>query len=452
MRFGHTSALLSAAALVVAAPALAQTGPSGMFGATRAPVDGRNVLTLQMGISEALDSDIAPEFRERLPGGQLPGRHSSVLAAGLDYARNRRALQLSAATTGFFRYSHDVRQIKPGAATAQVAAGLRMPGRVGTLSVSQGLSYTPSYLYQLLPDDVADVEPDVEPPPADPEYRIDARESLAHRTRIRLQSGAGIGWRMVSTADYAQTDVRRDLVRGARRTWDGSTRVSYQPTRRGSITFGYRYRDSTYQSGDASQVQELQIGGDFTPPLTPLRRLTVRFQVAPTMMNTFGFVPAAVDGDGIAGAAMSEAPGTIERRRRYAVQGEVGLSYPISLRWHLSTAYQRRIQTLAVLLEPVATDGVRLRVAGVMGRRVDAAVQIGYTQGASAAGFGGNRLTTAQGSARLRFALTPSIALSGEYLYYRYDFGGRLLAADLPQFLDRHGVRVGIAMFTQLGR
>jgi hypothetical protein len=68
----------------------------------------------------------------------------------------------------------------------------------------------------------------------------------------------------------------------------------------------------------------------------------------------------------------------------------------------------------------------------------------------SAAGSRGNRLTTAQGEARLRFALTRSIALSGEYLYYRYDFGGRLLAPDLPRSLERHGVRVGLSMFTEL--
>jgi hypothetical protein len=132
------------------------------------------------------------------------------------------------------------------------------------------------------------------------------------------------------------------------------------------------------------------------------------------------------------------------------VQGEVGVSYPVSLRWHVSTVYQRRIQTLAVLSEPVATDGARLRIAGVMGRRVDVAFQARYTQGGSAAGLRGGRLSTTQGEARLRFALSRSVALSGEYLYYRYDFGDRLLAPDLPGFLERHGLRVGVSVFTQL--
>jgi hypothetical protein len=448
----RTSMLVSVAALALATPAMAQSGPSGMFGATSAPTDGRNLLTLQMGISEAVDSDVAPEFRERLPGGQLPGRRTSVIAAGLDYTRNRRAVQLSAATAGFFRYSHDVRRMKPGASSAQVGIGLRLPDRIGTLSLSQGLSYAPSYLYQLMADDVAEPDSGVEAPPDDPEYRIDTRESLAHRTRLRLKSGAGVGWQAETTLQHLRTDFRTDVARGARRTWDGGTRVSYHPTRRGSISFGYRYRDSSYRTGEVSQIQELSIGADFTPPLTPRRRLTVRVLVAPTLTNTFGVTTIPADGDNYA----NEDPGgpsiVIERRRRVAVQGEVGVSYPISLRWHLSTAYQRRIQTLAVLSEPVATHGARLRVAGVVGRRVDVAFQVRHTQGASAAGIRGNRLTTSQGEARVRFALSRSVAVSGEYLYYRYDFGGRLLGPEVPQFIDRHGVRIGISMFTQVGR
>lgn len=479
MTHDRLPALVALAALAVAAPASAQGGssvPSGLFGANRAGGSSRDLLTLQMALSESIDSDVAPEFRERLPGGQLPGRRSSLLAAGVDYARNRRAVQFSAGATSLLRYSYDLEAMKPGAASARVGVGLRMPGRAGTLSLSQALTYSPSYLYQLLPDDAIDSEPGADPPPPDnPDYRIDTRDSLAYRTRLRLQTGSGLGWRMTSTAEHGQTDFGDNAARGERRIWDGSARVSYHPTRRGSVSFGYRYRASSYGGDNTSQVHEVPVGFDVTPALTPLRRVTFRVVVTPTMMNTFGLVSPAPDAgadvpavfvtDGILvdasrfteGREDTQRPdeGTrpVDGRHRYAVQGEAGLSYPISLRWLISTAYQRRIQTLAVLAEPVATHGAQVRLAGVMGRRVDVAVQARYTRGASAAGVRGNRLATAQGSARLRFALTRSIALSGEYLYYRYDFGGNLLAPDLPPFLERHGVRVGISMFAQpIGR
>jgi hypothetical protein len=460
-------ALLALIVIPAADPALAQgsSGPSGLFGATRPDSGGRDLLTLQMAISEAFDSDVAPEFRARLPGGGLPGRRSNVIAGGAGYARNRRLVQLSAVTTGFLRYNYDLEQIKPGAASAQLAVALRMPGRLGNLTTSHGVSYSPSYLYQLLPGDDVDAEPDAEPPPpADPDYRVDTRESLAHRTRVRLQTGSGLGWRMVTSAQYARTDFRESVADGERQSWDASTRAAYQPTRRGSVSFGYRFRESSYRAGRRSQVHEFPLGFDLTPALTPTRRITFRVQISPTVIDGFG-ISAQRDSEPIlvpnirpervitpAEIASDESGRGDIDARRYAVQGDVSLSYPFSYRWHLSAVYQRRIQTLAVLSEPVATDGARLRMAGVLGRRVDVALHARYTRGGSAFGSRNNRLTTAQADARLRFALTRSIALSGEYLYFRYDFAGRLLAPDLPGVLARHGLRVGISMFTQLGR
>ncbi len=459
MTIGRTSVLLALATLAVAAPALAQR-PAGLFSALRADSGGRDSLTLQMAIREAFDSDVAPEFRARLPGGRLPGPRSNIFAAGMRYARNRRAVQLSATTTGFARYSYELQQAKPGAASAQLGIGLRMPGRLGTLSLSQGLSYSPSYLYQLVPDDGIDAELDTELPlSTDPDYRIDTRESFAHRTRLRLQTGAGLGWRMVSRANYARTDFRGNVALGERRIWDGGTRLSYHPTRRGNVSFGYRYRESSYRVDQTAQVHELPLGFDYTPALSPTRRLTLRVQVTPTLMNTFR-LPVIEGGEGVDAEEVTNGqdpdaigiPSGVPNRqqRRYAVQGEFGVSYPVSLRWHTSTVYQRRVQTLAILSEPVVSDGVRLRLAGVIRRRIDVAFGARYLRGASAAGIRGHGLTTAQGDVRLRFALTPSIALSAEYLYYRYDFAGRLLAPDLPSSLERHGVRVGVSMFTRL--
>src|SRR5690606_3976331 len=96
---------------------------------------GRDFLALQAAFMEALDSDVAPEFLSRVPGGRLPGRRSSVAALGFGYARNRRTVQLSAVTAGLFRYSYEAEQVKPGTASAQVGMGVRMPRRVGTLSL-----------------------------------------------------------------------------------------------------------------------------------------------------------------------------------------------------------------------------------------------------------------------------------------------------------------------------
>lgn len=453
------AAFLALATLAVAAPALAQGGQSGspgMFNAIRPNSGGRDFLALQMAIRDAFDSDVAPEFRPRLPGGRLPGRRTSIFAGGLGYARNRRAVQFSTMTTGFARYSHELQQAKPGSASARAGLGLRMPGRLGTLSLSQGLSYSPSFLYQLLPGDEIDpdLEPDEPPMPEDPDYRIDARESLAYRTRLRLQTGSGLGWRMVTTGQYARTDFRGNLSVGERRIWDSGTRLSYRPTRRGGISFGYRYRDVSFRTDQTSQIHEVPLGFDFTPSLSATRRLTVRVRVTPTLVNTFTL--ATIRGDAqpdeeqeAIDIPMPPIEGRAGQRRRQTLQGEAGVSYPINLRWRLLALYQRRVQTVAVVAAPIATDSGRLRLMGTIRRRFDVAVNARHTRGGSVAGIR-DGLTTTQGEARLRFALTRSIALSGEYLYFRYDFDGHLLPPDFPQSVERHGVRIGVSLFTRL--
>src|SRR5207249_7668824 len=59
-------------ALMVATPALSQgtaapRSSGGLFGATRSDVGGRDRLNVLFDMSEALDSELPPEFRSRVP-------------------------------------------------------------------------------------------------------------------------------------------------------------------------------------------------------------------------------------------------------------------------------------------------------------------------------------------------------------------------------------------------
>jgi hypothetical protein len=137
------------------------------------------------------------------------------------------------------------------------------------------------------------------------------------------------------------------------------------------------------------------------------------------------------------------------------VQGDVSITYPFHFSWHLSTGYRRGVEFQALLSEPVVTDGARFRLSGVMGRRLDLSIQGRYAAAASVVADGGEqRLRTANADARLRFALTRSLAIFGEYLYYYYDFGDqRRLAPGLPAIHEQHSVRLGVMLFAQpLGR
>jgi hypothetical protein len=202
----------------------------------------------------------------------------------------------------------------------------------------------------------------------------------------------------------------------------------------------YRYRGGRF--GDTNgriNGHEIPLGFQFTPALTPTRRVAIQLEVTPAMVESIVF--SGADAEGTASS---------ERRRRVAVQGSVGIEYPFHVKWRLSTGYRRGVDLLAVLSEPVVTDGGRLRLSGVMSRRVDIAIQARYAVATSVASSGRGRLRTANGNARMQFALTHSLAVFGEYLYYYYDFGGQhRLAPDLPAVHERHSVRLGVMLFSQ---
>ena len=226
--------------LVPMAPAQAQNASAGLFGATRSNPDGLDLLTLQMAISEAFDSDVAPDARP--PGGSLLiGRRSNILTGDVDYSLEGHRARLFADAAGSFRYSYEAEQGKPGPASGRTGLELRM-SRAGVLSLSQALAYSPSYLYELLPGGMLP-DTDVPLPPSNPVYRIDATESLRHRTQLGLTTGSGLGWGLSTTANYARADFLRgdELRRGDRESYDIGTRVTFHPSRRRGLFLGYRY-------------------------------------------------------------------------------------------------------------------------------------------------------------------------------------------------------------------
>jgi hypothetical protein len=108
------------------------------------------------------------------------------------------------------------------------------------------------------------------------------------------------------------------------------------------------------------------------------------------------------------------------------------------------------VDHVAVLAEPLLATGARVKVMGVIGRRVDVSASAGYAAAASAISRNARGLTTYTGEARIRYALTRAFALYSEYLYYSYDLRGlTALAAGLPGVYEQRGIRAGFTVFGQ---
>jgi hypothetical protein len=65
----------------------------------------------------------------------------------------------------------------------------------------------------------------------------------------------------------------------------------------------------------------------------------------------------------------------------------------------------------------------------------------------------GQRFNMYSGSARLQVALATFVALTADYIYYRYDFpAGYDLPAGMPSRMDRQRVQVGASFWLPVVR
>ena len=92
-----------------------------------------------------------------------------------------------------------------------------------------------------------------------------------------------------------------------------------------------------------------------------------------------------------------------------------------------------------------------MSVAGGVTSRLRFSASGGYSAGELTREL--NRTDNYTGSARLEFALTQIMALSGEYSYFRYRFDNTLgLPTGIQQRFDRRSARIGLTLWLPLFR
>ncbi len=90
-------------------------------------------------------------------------------------------------------------------------------------------------------------------------------------------------------------------------------------------------------------------------------------------------------------------------------------------------------------------------MGGLVSRRVDFSVNASYFTGAVGLSHGAPRFDSFSVSARLRRALSRTLGVYVEYLYYRYEFEETAARpAGMPRLFDRNGARVGLSVWLPL--
>ena len=153
-------------------------------------------------------------------------------------------------------------------------------------------------------------------------------------------------------------------------------------------------------------------------------------------------------------AASGDAVPTRVDGHLYRLQADAAADYPFRRNWLLTGNYRRGVEYLAVLTEPVFSNGAGLISLACSTRRVDVSATAAHATGESALNRNGQHLETSNAEVRIRYALKRSVALYSEYQYYYFDWRGQTAFAAIPSgIFEQHRIRVGLTFFVEpLGR
>jgi hypothetical protein len=380
-----------------------------------------------------------PVEKGAVVGGNLASSGFSTLFGGSgSFTHGGRRLEFAASASTAFKYYQELERLDALSHGAAFGMGVRLP-KGGRFEINEALAYSPSYLYQLFPQGESPALGDSIP--LNPDYRIDDANSWSSVTRASLQFGPRIGTSFTSFAEYEVTKYQEDTAGLGRETQAVGADVSRSLSRRASFVAGYRYRTGEVGRSGPAHEHEVPIGVEYSPALSATRRLHIGVSAGPAWLKV---TPSPLDL-----ATYGEVPDYL-----YRIHASANVSYPFRRNWNAAFAYDRGVQYVMGLNEPLLSDGVRVSVNGLVSRRMDISAIVGDATATSPQSETNRDLDTYTGGIKVRYALSRSAAIYSEYLFYHYDQGGVIgLAPGLPRVFEQHGVRVGFTWFGEaLGR
>ena len=410
----------------------------GLFGTTTDPL-ATHALGVTATLAAAYDDDVYGDTRGGgvQPGLANPAGYYGLLMANADYDWRGRHTQVGATASSAFHYYSDRGKLQTVSYTAGVGFSTEFARRT-TLLGNQAFAYSPSYLYGLFPGVVPPTPGDV--PPAAPDYSAYDTESYAYTSRISVTHGLTRRGQLTGAIEWQYTDftheidLRRDLM-----SYKTTLEFSQNVSRNTALTFGYRFRtgDFGYVVNQSATEHGLDIGVDYTRPLSATRRLV------------FGF---AVGSAAVENSLTIDELGVFDRQ--YHVLGDMRFGYQFGQTWEARATYRRGLEYVPGLRTPVYASGFTTAVTGLINRRWDVLLSAAYSDGASAlVRDASSTFDTYTANLRTKYAFSRTWAVYADYLYYYYDFRGTgQLPPGVAPVLERNGVRVGVMLWAPMTR
>ena len=426
----------------VAAPASAQGTATdrpfrGLFGSAHGPV-ATHSLDVSASLVEAYDDDVMAETGSVFaPTSQQVGGTFTMFSPSVRYSRSGRKAQIGLNASAALAHYPQIGGVRSLSHTAGVGFATEF-GRTRVM-LNQSLAYSPAYLYGLFPT-VDAVGPGTAVA-AGPDFDVDQSRSYYYGTVLNVSRPFTRRGSISASAQYSGTDFQgaAALRRQDVKAFGVGTSFSRNLSRNTGFRIGYSYRGGDV-GGDGIAAQTtahgIDIGADFSKPLSATRRATFGVTLGSSAIG-------ATEGDVLT-------PG---QDRRYRAHGSTSFGYQFSSRWQARATYQRDLQYVPDFAEPVFTDGVTVSLDGLLSPRMDFLVSGHYTNANSALTRDAATLDTYALDGRLRYAVSRTWAIYGEYLYYFYEFTKRTPgSAEVPPGLERSGVRVGLTLWLPIYR
>ena len=438
--------MVAALPITLVPPAFAQ-GPdlqrgTGVFGRETPAPESRQALDLTVSLTAAYDDDVSEA--PRALANELFGRQSIVqsnqLLGNADYQLQSRDVDLRANARSAVRHNRENGVISPISHAAAIGVTAMLPYRTSFV-VNQTGTYSPSYLYNLLPNmslaGTVDAPIAGEAPAAAPDYVVQGFESFSLGTQATLTHEITRRSIVLATTDLQHTDYWgssveqtdpgwRSISAGFRRTMTRNTRASAR--------YLYRIGNFPYAAGSlttgTSKEHGLEIGVNHIRPRSSTRRMI--FDVS-------------------LGSSLVSRPMVLTDLRppdpSHRLIGQFSAAYTFGKSWQAGAMYRRGVDFVPGLTEPVETDGATARIDGLLTPRLDAMVSAAYLSGDAVFNNTTDTFDTYTGTVRLRYAVARTVAAYVEYLYYFYDFHGYPhLVPGVPPTFERNGVRAGLTL------
>jgi hypothetical protein len=414
-----------------AASSFAQTGGASDAGGSGGSADRRGQsVHLTSTLVEAYDDNLFADVGSVNPAALIVSGTYTMLQNDFQYSWKNRQSQFGASAAAITRYYTDAGKVK--SLSQNLATGFTTRfGQRTSLSVNQTAAHSPSDLLGLFPRVMVSEPGSLAP--LDPDYSMSDYEFYSYGT----SAGVGIGLTRRSSvsvgADYGyydfvdETDSRRDTT-----SYGLQGQFTRAIGRRSTTSVQYQYRTGDFGYGGGAQTVEqgVNVGVEYVRPLSATRQASVGVRLGSSALD----VPPGVLNQGFVG-------------RQYRFSGNVNVGYRFGRTWRANANFNRGVEFVAQLGEPVFSNAVMLVADGRLSRRVDVLITGGYATGSSAVNRDGLVFDTYTGTVRLRSAISPRLALYGEYLFYYYDFSGNtIFPTGTPLGLQRNGVRLGLTL------